>query len=289
MKISISILVLSLFVLFSCKKNYIVYYNRVNEIDSIYRLANNPNLAVKEYRELFKEYDPKNQEWIEEYSTYISLADKYEEDFGGKKSLYKLIVLIAPYDKKYKKYLSLFSKYGVDSIEVKQKITDWKKGVNRQLIDSFSIALARDQKGRPFDTIEVRRNIEKNAHLFKWTFENIGFPSKDKIGSGPMLTLISHMSESKTLYPYLETKILEYVKSGECPPLDYSMMIDGYQFTPGKNTYYGMGRTFLKKIDSAAINRHRKNIGLPSLKHAAIIKKDFFKKLKENDTNLIKE
>ncbi|MDV7698424.1 hypothetical protein N6B72_15970 [Chryseobacterium soli] len=269
----------------SCKKNYITYYNKVNEIDSIYRLANNPKLAVKEYRELFKKYTPKNQERIEEYATYINLADQYHEDFGGKESLYHLISLIAPYGDQYKNYLPLFNKYGIDNNTVEQKIADWKKDLNKRLIDSFAIAFKRDQQGRPFDTLQVKRNVEKNAQLFKWTFEKYGFPSKDKIGSFPMLTLISHMSDSKTFYPYLETKILEYVKSGDCPPLDYSLLVDGNKFTLGKSTYYGMGRSFLAKIDSVTVNRHRKNIGLPSLKHTAILKRDFFKKLKEDESH----
>lgn len=284
-----SMLMISLLILSSCKKDYIPYYKKVNEIDSINRLAKNPKLVIKEYRELFDEYTPKNQERIEEYATYITLADRYKENFGEKKSLYKLIHLIAPYHNEYKKFLPLFKKYGIDSTEVKQKIEDWEKKLNKQLIDSFRIAVARDQLGRPFDTATVKRNVEKNARLFKWTFENFGFPSKQKIGEIPMLTLISHMAESKALYPYLQTKILEYVKSGDCPPLDYSMMVDTHNFEPGKSTYYGMGRSFLGKIDTASIDRHRKNLGLPSLKHTAIIRKDYLKKFKVNDTDLIKE
>jgi hypothetical protein len=285
------LIVLCLLTLVNCKKNtnYILYYQRANEADSIYRIAGNPKLAVEKYKELFKEYSPKNQERIEEYATYITLADQYHVDFGEKKNLYHLISLVAPYDQQYKEYLPLFKKYGIDSTEVQQKIKDWKSKLNNQLIDSFQVAFKRDQQGRPFDTALTRKNVEKNAQLFKWTFENFGFPSKDKIGSGPMLTLISHMSESKTLYPYLQTKILEYVKSGDCPPLDYSMMVDGHDFIPGQGTYYGMGRSFLKKIDSSTIDKQRKSIGLPSLRHTAIITKDFFKKLKVNDTNLIKE
>ncbi len=79
-------LLIALLSLTSCKKNYITYYNKVNEADSIYRMANNPKLAVKEYRKIFEEYTPKNQDRIEEYATYITLADQYHEDFGGKKA-----------------------------------------------------------------------------------------------------------------------------------------------------------------------------------------------------------
>ncbi|BAP30717.1 uncharacterized protein CHSO_1680 [Chryseobacterium sp. StRB126] len=258
-----------------------MYYNKINEIDSIYRMANKPDLAIQQYRDLFKEFEPKNQERIEEYVTYIMLSDQYKKDFGGKKSLYKLIPLIAPYDKEYKKYLPLFKKYDIDSTEVKEKIADWKKGLNQQLIDSFHIAFKRDQLGRPFDTAIVKRNVEKNAALFKWTFEKFGFPSQQKIGSFPMLTLLSHMADSKSSYPYFEKKVLEYVKSGDCPPLYYSMMVDAGGHSLGKSTYYGMGRTFLKEIDSAAINKHRKSIGLPSLRHAEKLKKDYFLSLKK--------
>lgn len=277
MKFSIYLFVIFLFTLTSCKKDYIVYYNKVNEIDSIYRMANNPKLAIEKYENLFDEYSPKNQERIEEYATYITLSDKYNIDFGGKKSLYKLIPLISPYDNEYKKYLSLFKKYGIDSIEVKEKIADWKKELNQQMIDSFAIAKKRDQEGRPFDTMTVRKNVEKNAKLFKWTFEKFGFPSQQKIGSFPMLTLLTHMSESKTFYPYLETKVKEYVISGDCPPLYYAMMVDANGFYIGKSTYYGMGRSFLKEIDSTTINKHRKSIGLPSVKHTERIKKDLKK------------
>lgn len=281
MKIPISILVISLFILSSCnKKDYIIYYNKVNQIDSTYRLANNPQLAIEKYQELFKEYEPRNQEKIEEYSTYILLSDRYNKDFGGKKSLDKLIPLIAPYDNKYKEYLPLFKKYGIANTEVKEKIADWKKELNQQLIDSFSIAFKRDQAGRPYDTITVRKNVKKNANLFKWTFEKFGFPSQQKIGSFPMITLLSHMSESKTAAPYLEKKVLEYVRSGDCPPLYYAMMVDGRGFSLGKETYYGMGRSFLKKIDSATINQHRKNVGFPSLKHAEKLKRDYFSSIK---------
>lgn len=127
------ILLISIFSLSSCKKNYIIYYNKVNKINSIYRLANNPKQAIKEYRELFNEYDPKNQKMIEEYATYIRLADQYHEDFGGKKSLYQLITLVAPYPEGYKSYLPLFKKYGIDSTEVQQKIADSKKDLDKEL------------------------------------------------------------------------------------------------------------------------------------------------------------
>jgi hypothetical protein len=280
--ISISILL----ILSSCKKNYIIYYNRVNDIDSIYRLGNNPQLAIKKYRELFREYDPKNQERIEEYATYITLADQYHEDFGGKESLYKLITLLAPYGDKYKKYLYLFNKYGIDNTSVEQKVTEWKNSLNKSLVDSFRLALIRDQQGRPFDTIMTRKNVGKNAKFFIWVFKNYGFPTPQKIGSFPMPTFTTHMVESKKHYPYIKEKLLEYVKSGDCSPRDYARMVDAEMGYPKKITLYGFN--MITVIDSAQIDRNRKTLGIPSLKHSAKIRKDFFKKQKEDDTHYIK-
>lgn len=269
----------------SCKKNYITYYNKVNEIDSTYRLANNPKLAVKEYREIFKEYVPKNQDRIEEYATYITLADQYHEDFGGKESLYQLISLIAPDGDEYKKYLPLFNKYGIDNASVEQKITEWKQGLDKKLVDSFRVALIRDQAGRPIDTALTRKNVEKNAELLIWTFKNYGFPTPEKIGWFPMPTFITHMVESKKHYPFIKEKLLEYVKSGDCSPRDYARMDDTYLGSHKKITLYGFNMISVK--DSAQTDRNRKSLGIPSMKHSAKIRKDFFKKIKQNDTHHI--
>jgi hypothetical protein len=280
-------LTVSIFSLSSCKKNYITYYNRVNEIDSTYRLANNPKQAIKEYRELFKEYDPKNQDRIEEYATYITLAEQHHEDFGGKKSLYQLLSLIAPNGDEYKKYLPLFNKYGIDNAAVEHKITEWKQGLDKKLVDSFKIALIRDQEGRPLDTALTRKNLEKNAEFLIWTFKNYGFPTPQKIGWFPMPTFITHMVESKKNYPYIKEKLLEFVKSGECSPRDYARMEDTYLGAHKKITLYGFNMIPVK--DSTQTDRNRRSLGIPSMKHSSKIRKDFSKKLKSDNMNIATE
>ncbi|MEG0928549.1 hypothetical protein [Chryseobacterium sp.] len=272
----------------SCKSknnNYILYYNKVNEIDSIYRMANQPEEAIKQYKKLFKRYPPKNQERIKEYETYIKLADHHQYNFGGKKSLYKLIPLIAPYEGSYKKYFGLYQKYGIDSSEVKQKISDWKKGLNKRLVDSFTVAFIRDQaEGRKIPQIMVK-NDKINAQLLKWTFENYGYPSMQKIGLignhnvfMPLHPLFSHMIDSEE-YTYLKAKMLEYIKSGDCVPRDYANMVDRHSLQVSKEgMVYGIYPSYDAVIDTIKVNRNRKSIGLPSFKHASKITKDFLKK-----------
>ncbi|WP_449401465.1 hypothetical protein [Chryseobacterium wanjuense] len=124
-----------------------------------------------------------------------------------------------------------------------------------------------------------KKNVEKNANFLMWTFKNYGFPSLQKIGNTgndnvfiAMTTLLTHMIESEH-YPYFKTKLLEYVKSGDCMPRDYAMMVDS--FDPRVATY-GYGIAPIK--DSIQVNRNRKSIGLPSLQHGKQITKDFLKK-----------
>lgn len=281
--------IISLFI-FSCKNrdlNYITYYNKVNEIDSIYRFQKDTLSVIKQYRKLFRKYPPKNQDRIEEYATYIVLADKYNKNFGGKKSLYKLVPLIAPKNKKYKDFYCLYQKHGIDSTEVKEKVAQWKKSLNKKLVDSFTILFIRDQEKGRSDVSLMKINDKRNAELLKWTFENYGYPSIQRIGLWgnkeillPMSSLLSHMSFSE-YYPYFEKKILEYVKSGDCPPHDYATMVDRhYLQVLKKDIPYGVYRGHDDIQDSTKINYNRRSIGLPGLKHTRAITKDFFKQLK---------
>ncbi len=279
-------LLITLFIILSCKsKDYIIYYNKVNEIDSLYRIANQPEEAIKQYKKLFKKYSPKNQERIKEYETYIKLADQHQKNFGGKKSLYKLIPLIAPYEGSEKSYFGLFQKYGIDSTEVRKRIANWKKGLNRRLVDSFSVAFVRDQAENRENFQLMEKNDRINAQLLKWTFENYGYPSVQKIGlignDGifmPMHPLFSHMVDEKE-YPYLKAKMLEYIKSGDCIPKDYANMVDRHNLQISKEgTLYGIYLSYDAIVDTIKANQERKKIGIPSIKHSSKITKDYFKK-----------
>lgn len=284
---------LGIILLVSCnneKLNYIEYYKKVNEIDSIYRFTNQPQKTIIEYKKLFEKYPPKNQEKLREYETYITLSDKNNIDFGGKKSLKKLIHLIAP-SSVYgweKQYYPLFNKYGMDSLDVKKEITYWENSLNNVLIDSFTIAMDRDQKYRRDNKDLMIKQDIKNSNLFKWTFQNYGFPSIYKIGykgnngnTITMATLLLHMSESQD-YEYLKNKLLEYVKSGDCPPSIYAAMVDRYESINNKRIIYG-NYGIIDNIDSAKLDINRKTIGLPSIKHNNKLSKDkyLFKNLVE--------
>ena len=286
------ILILLSLIIISCntrEKNYITYYNKVNEIDSIYRIAQRPKLAIKKFRKLFKEFPPKNQERIEEFKNYIYLSDKYQKNFGGKKNLYKFITLIAPYRNAYQEHLPLFKKYGIDSLEAVNKIDLWVRSREKVLMDSITTLFIRDQEGRRLDINISFRNDLKNANLMKWIFDNYGYPSLQKVGIFgnddvflPMSTFFSHMSASQD-YPYFEKKLKRYLKMGDCTPREYSTMVDRYHLQVLKDKMlYGSYIGIDGISDTIQVNKNRKSVGLPSLKHNNIITKDFLKKINKN-------
>lgn len=282
------LLVASVFIFSSCRtrtKDYIRYYNEVNKIDSIYRFQKDTLTVIKKYRRLFRKYTPKNQDRIKEFETYIILADKSHKNFGGKKTLQKFTSVLAPSGKTYEKYLDIYSKYGIDSTNVKKEIADWKNNLNKKLVDSFSIAFIRDQQEGRSEKSTMILNDKKNAELLKWTLENYGFPSVNKIGlvgnNGvfmPMDNFLGHMIQSE-YYPFFKDEVLKAVKSGDCPPRLYAILVDKYNFLIAKEEIpYGVYVGPDTVIDTIATDKNRKEIGLPSLNHSRLITKDFFKK-----------
>lgn len=285
-KYIIVILILLFGVFNSCKSkemNYVNYYNEIYSSDSIMRFRNDTIKALKKYRKTFRKFEPKNDERIKEFETYIKLSDKYKRYFGGKKKLYKLIKLYAvnwEYKRKDKDFIKLIKKNGIDSLRIQREVNNWKKNLNKVLIDSFKIAFERDQQGRHYDLQLVKKNVDKNASFLIWTFQKYGFPTVDKIGWFPTPTFLSHMIESEK-YQYFKEKIPEYVKKGECSPRDYAMLVDyGLEIIDKKEySYYGVNGKEI--IDSTQVNRNRKSIGLPSLKHRAKISEDLKEKNKQ--------
>ncbi|BAP30176.1 uncharacterized protein CHSO_1139 [Chryseobacterium sp. StRB126] len=176
-----TLLIISLAV-FSCKNrelNYIDYYNKVYTIDSIHRVQKDTLATIKQYKKLFRQYPPVQNERITEYEVYIKMADKYHKNFGGIKSLDKLIAQTGPYWRPESDFFQLYKRHGIDSVQVEQKFQQWKKSLNQVLVDSFSIAFTRDQYNRHIkETVEM--NDKKNAELLIWTLKNYGYPSLQK-------------------------------------------------------------------------------------------------------------
>ena len=268
-------LVLVSFLASSCN-GYITYYNKANTIDRKFKADHDTVAFIKRYNKLFKKYHPpKSNSAYSRYETYIVYADKYGKNFGDKKSLYILLDLVAPYKEQYKRLFPICAKYGIDSLSVEKKIDSSKKMMNKQLIDSFSVAFFRDQgrgQGRS-NPLTYSKDDRINARLLKWTIENYGYPSPQKIGiygnDGvfmPMMTFLSHMGGGvPEYYPYFKKVLMKYVKSRECSPREYATMIDRHEHENKREIIYG--EYFWNFSDLKKVNRKRRSIGLKYMMH----------------------
>jgi hypothetical protein len=247
---SFPVVLLAFSFLFSSCNGYITYYNKANTIDRKFKASHDTVTFIKRYNKLFKKYNPP-QSYLaySKYETYIIYADLYGKNFGEKKSLYKLLDLVAPYNEHYKALYPICAKYDIDSLSVEKKIADSKKNWNERLIDSFSVAFFRDQgkgQGRS-DSLTMKKNDRINARLLKWTIENYGYPSPQKIGMTgndgvfmPMITFMSHIGgNAPEYYPYFKKTLLKYVKSGECSPKEYATMVDRHEDVNNREITYG--------------------------------------------------
>jgi hypothetical protein len=260
---------------FSSCNGYIRYYNKVNTIDRKFK-ANHDTIAfIKRYGKLFKKYNPPQSNFaFTKYETYIAYADKYGKNFGGEESLYKLLDLVAPYSEHYKTLLPICAKYGIDSLSVERKIASSKNNLNKRLIDSFSVAFVRDQQLGRLDSLNTVKNDRINARLLKWTIENYGYPSPQKIGMTgndgvfmPMLTFLSHIGGNvPEYYPYFKDVLLKYVKSGKCSPNEYGTMIDRHEYVNKREIIYG--EYLFNFSDLKKVNRKRRSIGLKRTRNA---------------------
>lgn len=290
-KIRFIILLFSALIVWSCKArevNYIPYYQQVVEIDSIYRMADKPKVAIRKYRRLFRKYEPKNGEFYREYSKYIMLADRYGKNFGGEKSLKKLIRMES-FDVYWRhRFKPLLDKYKIDSIEMEKEYWFWRKGLNQELIDSFSLAMKRREIANDLEGIVSMENIKKvdslNSELLNWTFKKYGYPSRKLIGNFKndsvfidLSLLIGYSTYTADYDLSFLKELFQYVRTGDYPVKDYAELIDILRFNENQPTKYGMffpHSLFEEPLDSNQIDRNRKKIGLPSLKHEVDIYKN---------------
>lgn len=252
--------------------NYIDYYPKVYEADSLMLFAKNNKLAFKKYKQIFKTYPPKNTEFYDEYENYIKLGFDLNKNFGGRKSVENLIKLNAGWWK-YKKddsiLTKIYRKYSFDEKQVNAIISDWNSGLNHTLIDSISLIKKRDQLFR--GKKEQERFDKINETSLMNIFETYGYPNYNKIGvfnsddkNLNLISVINHMSNSSN-YDYFEKKLLEFVKNEECDPIIYAMFIDRKKSLTNSEMQYGVWTN--KISDTITINKHRKSIGLPSFQY----------------------
>ena len=94
-----------------------------------------------------------------------------------------------------------------------------------------------------------------------------------EVGLFPDVLIGDFDSIDKKDYEYLKNKLYEFIKLGECPPEIYSEFIDRHESIFRKQILYA-DYGIIENLDTTLIDKNRKAIGIPSIKHKQKIGRD---------------
>lgn len=260
--------------------NYIPYYLKVYEADSLY--------LVKEYEKsylildsLFKKYKPLNQEKFKEFETYISCAYVLNKKINLKDSILKSVENYGS-NTRYFKYDSLMNlaylKSKISDDESLKSTTKYLSKLNFPLRDTIKKICAVDQEIRN-KNINYNDEIKKVDSLIQIKLIDIftrnGYPGEKVIGefyidsTNVDLGAVFLHTNNEFRMNFLLPKILDAVKKGRAYPQMYTESMDRYLYENNnqKELYGSYSRKkknlkYPQKIDSI-----RRSIGLPSMKY----------------------
>ena len=261
--------------------NYIPYYLKVYEADSLYIVKNyQSSYAVLD--DLFKKYEILNIEVYNEYETYTasSVATNHTKDIR------KMV------QNCFAKYGSLLHIFKQDSLlnralvlskfsdaDIAQLYEEYRNNLDLELRHTVEIMLQQDQQCRiasPFNMDTMKKVDRINRQKLQMILAEKGYPNRKKIGGYSLNqkdvdigTLFLH-ADPIELAEELLPKLKQYVINGDCKPDIYAGPFDKLMLSYGAETQlYGtmnknykelMPLEYPKKLDSL-----RKSIGLPHI------------------------
>jgi hypothetical protein len=277
-------------ILFSCKSNYtrigdkdanyIPYYLKVYEADSLY-IVGNFDKSYKILDSLFKKYEPININTYNEYLIYTKL--KVLKNNNIKKDLIKLIQEFGYYRDILQEDSILKNK--LEQYEFNDKLIDKmeknylnKININTRLI--ISKMDYEDQKAR-----NERNNIvkidKKNDSILRNLILNNKFPNQKYTGKyhigrniqdyNGLDLIINHMGYYQESFEFYKKYLKELMQKGNCPPFLYATLIDKKSVIDNKLPFYyskylnDLNNLLKSKKDYNTIDKERKLVGLPSV------------------------
>lgn len=289
MRIYKIVILLMLLSIFSCKSsytkigdknaNYIPYYLKVYEVDSLYNSKNYVN-CKNELKNLFNNYEPINMSSYWEYEKYLKCLiinksnKKYTREFE-----YLISNLGYKYD--YIKKDSVLSiglkKIKLTSLEINNLEIEYENSIDTDLIKMLKKMEYEDQEIRNKSGLSyeektplIRKIDVKNDSILKDYIITNGFPNQKKIDGFSFDILFNHFSYNGS-FDFYKENLPSFIRAGLCNPIVYSSMIDRwYLINKGEPFYYMRWIDKLKEIENDTlkikkVNQERKKIGLPSI------------------------
>lgn len=279
------------FILISCKSNYtrigdenanyIPYYLKVYEADSLY-LVGNYKRSYEILDKLFKKYEPININGFYECGTYLLSCYKTNNNKKVKKNIKKFYENYGEVFYPSLKDSSFWDKMLIENIlpfEVRALYTkNYIKNKNLQLRDTIIKLMKEDQfyilnsdNRNKIDSISEIHFRKINEIFLKY-----GYPSNKVIGYdgffekyATIQAILIHLSE-KNKIKILPT-LYNFLKKGSCLPFEYSSVEDRLYLERDYAYKYGVEERFrnaeIKFLDEQNIDSLRKSIGLPNLQY----------------------
>lgn len=271
--------------------NYIPYYLKVYEADSLF-LVKNYSLAYEKYDSLFKYYEPINMPLYFEFENYIKSGLLAKKDKSFKKEFKKIV---ANYGYTYGNIEkdTLLQVLASRFKKSKKDIEKWQKQYSSKIDTFYRYQLTtmnlNDQKVRnqkPLNWDEVAKIDKQNDSILRQMINVIGYPNFKNVGSFRKLNedekkvdlgvevLLNHFTSSEESFEFYNQILPNHIKKGECLPKDYAHLIDRYYTKNSKDSFFYF-ITFnydFKNNPSLVrvINERRKKNGLPSIEYEKI-------------------
>lgn len=268
--------------------NYIPYYLKVYEADSLFTLKDHQG-SYKILDDLFKKYEAKNTVSFYEYGTYLAsclmTGNTENIDVKVRKSYrdFGVLVVLGFDSQKHIDDLTQLSKITPSEIEELKK--EYLNSLNQPLISKLTQMVDEDQSVRQNYSLEgMLFYVKKHKKELDSIFLSSGYPSNKELGQDiffdvhniknkrprfeVILTHISKEADSKD-FEELNNKLVPYLKNGTCAPHDYATYYDSNLWVTKNQQKYGtIGGEDIEKtlplLNPKKIDSIRKSVGLPS-------------------------
>lgn len=270
--------------------NYIPYYLKVYEADSLY-LTGNYERSFLILDSLFKKFKIIDT-YICESSLYIKSAYQSQNDIDYEQYFKKLFTEFG-YNSATLEYDSLLIQIanakGINSEKIRKFETIYKSKINIDLLHEIQKMIEDDQLYRNNFNKQKMDSIDLiNEDKIKDIFEKIGYPNYEICcsryerhldnKSNEIHSILMHTGDS-IRDAYFAPKVLEFVKQGKALPEEYASLIDQiYVYRNGLQLYGSiLGAKLIN--DTLTTEKLRKSIGLPSMKY---VQMKFYIEVKNN-------
>jgi hypothetical protein len=261
--------------------NYIPYYLKVYEADSLY-LINDFEGSYTILDSLFKKYEPVNMDNYIEYGIYLNVCYKtnHKEKLKNKviNGFSKYGGIVTHHKESYEIYQEMMKSLNITNDQIKILKSKYYNSLDLQLRKQFIENHKKDQEVRNNgSTYEMIHKLDdENTMFLDSVFKKYEFPKKSIIGSNAAydtpddgiiyLSIFFRHQNEENRAKYLPL-LYDAVKRGFLEPENYAVVYDRDLSLKNQNQKFGSydcpGDCKLpKEIDS-----FRKNIGLPHIKY----------------------